>query len=72
MAGKSSLQCPALYYGSLCLQCIMVKTVISSRAMKNLTVTLSLENKKKWSGKSLKKVLNSVHKKVYEPCLLQF
>ena len=25
----------------------MVKTVISSRAMKNLTVTLSLENKKK-------------------------
>jgi len=43
----------------------MVKTVISSRAMKNLTVTLCLENKKKWSGKSLQKVLNSVHKKVY-------
>jgi len=45
----------------------MVKTVISSRALKNLTVTLSLENKKKWSWKSLKKVLNSVHKNVYEP-----
>ena len=32
--------------------------------MKNLTVTLSLENKRS----SLEKVLNSVHKKVYEPC----
>ena len=36
---------------------------ISSRAMKNFTVTLSLENNK--SG--LEKVWNSVHKKVYEP-----
>ena len=42
-----------------------LKTVISSRAMKNLTVTLSLENK----IDGLEKVLNSVHKKVYEPCV---
>ena len=32
--------------------------------MKNLTVILSLENK----TNGLEKVLNSVHKKVYEPC----
>ena len=32
--------------------------------MKNLNVTLSLENKKN----GLEKVLNSVHKKVYKPC----
>jgi len=56
-AGKSSLQCPALYCGSLCLQCIMVKTVISSQAMKNLTVTLSLENKKKVVWKKFEKSL---------------
>lgn len=48
----------------------IIKTIISSRAMKNFTVILSLENKKKWFGKSLEKVLNSVLKKVYEPCLL--
>ena len=33
----------------------MVKTVISSRAMKNLTVTLSLENKKSGLEKVWKK-----------------
>ena len=36
--------------------------------MKNLTVTLSLENKKN----GLEKVLNSVHKKVYEPYRLSW
>ena len=36
-AGKSSLQCPVLYYGSLCLQWLRQLF---------LTVTLSLENKK--------------------------
>jgi len=51
----------------------MFKTVISSQAMKNLTVTLSLESKEKWSGKSLKKVLNnSVHKKVNETWVKEF
>ena len=40
MAGKSSLQCSVLYYGSLCLQCLQWLRQLF------LTVTLSLENKK--------------------------